>query len=314
MNANKKKFIFSLICLVGGLLLFSQAAEAQKKQIGIGEIKPTPSLRELADKTGQTASLNHLLDSLNEHLIVAFQQSNKFEIIAKSDLGAILKDQQVPVGAIRDPAELKELPGKIKGLDYLVLAAITDFKDQQSEINLSDMNMRVDVRVVDANMILKIYNTTTGSLIQAVNIPVRLDNRGTSRVPSQSYSNGAPDDSLIEAVVDQMSNVAVNRVVDIVYPAKVIAVTDNQVTINRGQGSTVAPNQVWEVFALGNEMIDPDTGASLGHEEIKVGEIQITDVLPQFSKAVIVGENHGIDRGAIVRPKLQPPPAPPPAR
>lgn len=307
-----KRFFTSAILAVGGLFLLSQSALAQKKTVGIGEIKPTNALRDIADKTGQTDSLNHLVDSLNEHLIVTFQQSNKFQVVAHSDLGAILKEQSVPVGAIKDPDDLKALPGKIKGLDYLVLSAITDFKDQKSGMFIADLNMRVDVRVVQANLILKIYNTTTGALIQAVNIPVSLQDKGTTRVPQQGYSNGAPDDSLIEAAVDQLASQAVIRVVDIVYPAKVIAVTDNQVTINRGQGSGIAPNQVWEVFALGNEMIDPDTGVSLGHEEVKVGEIQITDVLPNFSKAIIYGENHGIDRGAIVRPKLAPPPPTPP--
>ncbi|HWB53897.1 MAG TPA: CsgG/HfaB family protein [Tepidisphaeraceae bacterium] len=292
-------------------LLAAGVATAQKKQVGIGAITPTHSLRETADKTGQTDSLNHLIESLNEHLIVTFQQSNKFQIVARSDLGQILKDQQIPVGAIRDPEELKELPGKIKGLDYLVLGAVTDFSDHKSGMFVQSLNMRVDVRVVQANLILKIYNTTTGALVEAVNIPVRQEDKGTSRVPQQGYSNNAPDDSLIEGVVNQLAQQSVNRVVDIIYPARIIAITDNQVTINRGQGSGVAPNQVWEVFALGNEMIDPDTGASLGREEIKVGEIQISDVLPEFSKGTIIGENHGIDRGAIVRPKLQstPPPA-----
>ncbi|HEY1686589.1 MAG TPA: CsgG/HfaB family protein [Tepidisphaeraceae bacterium] len=284
---------------------------AEKKQVGIGEIKSTNSVRDLAARSEQSASLAHLIDSLNEHLIVTFQQTNKFDIIARSDLGVLLKEQRIPVDIIRDPSDLKELPSKIKGLDYLVLGVITDFKDAKSGMMIEGMGMRVDVRTVNVNLILKIYNTTTGVLMQAVNIPVSLTDRGTSRVPTQGFSNGAPDDSLLEQAVDQLSIQSVNKVVDIVYPAKVIAVTDNQVTINRGQGSGIAPNQIWEVFALGNEMIDPDTGASLGHEEVKIGEIQITDILPQFSKAMIVGENHGIDRGEIVRPKLAPPPPPP---
>jgi curli biogenesis system outer membrane secretion channel CsgG len=305
----KNRFFVVIALTLAGLLAAPRIAMAQKKQVGIGEIAPTHALRDTADKTGQTDSLNHLLDSLNQHLIVAFEQSNKFQIVARSDLGAILKDQQIPVGAIRDPEDLKELPGKIKGLDYLVLGVITDFSDQKSGMFVQSLNMRVDVRVVQANLILKIYNTTTGALIEAVNIPVRQEDKGTTRVPQQGYSNNAPDDSLIEGVVNQLADASVNRVVDIVYPARIIAITDNQVSINRGQGSSIAPNQIWEVFALGNEMIDPDTGTSLGREEIKVGEIQITSVLPNFSQGVIVGENHGIDRGAVVRPKLQPAPA-----
>ena len=84
-----------------------------------------------------------------------------------------------------------------------------------------------------------------------------------------------------------------------------MSVTDGVVTINRGEATGIAPNQVWEAFATGKELIDPDTGQSLGKEEIKVGEIVITDVLPKFSKGRVVGENRGIDgQGTIVRRRL----------
>jgi hypothetical protein len=90
------------------------------------------------------------------------------------------------------------------------------------------------------------------------------------------------------------------RVLDVLYPAKVIAKTGDQVTINRGDGGGVEAGQTWNVYALGEEMIDPDTGISLGREEVKIGSEKITDVQPLFSRARVV-EDNGIDKLQVLR-------------
>ena len=56
----------------------------------------------------------------------------------------------------------------------------------------------------------------------------------------------------------------------------------------------------FNVFALGAELIDPDTKESLGREEVKVGTVKISQVNPKTSTADIIDDN-GIDAGAVLR-------------
>jgi hypothetical protein len=88
--------------------------------------------------------------------------------------------------------------------------------------------------------------------------------------------------------------------VDVVFPAKVLIKRDNLVTINRGEGGGVAEGDTFNVYALGEEMIDPDTKESLGREEVKVGKVKISQVNPKTSMATIL-EDTGIDKGAVLR-------------
>jgi len=99
-----------------------------------------------------------------------------------------------------------------------------------------------------------------------------------------------------------MASKMANRVVDVIHPAKIIAQTGKQVTINRGAGTGVSKGQEWEIFALGEEMIDPDTGESLGSSEVMVGLVSIQRVTPRFSTAIVT-EDYGIVKGAIARSK-----------
>jgi hypothetical protein len=94
----------------------------------------------------------------------------------------------------------------------------------------------------------------------------------------------------------------VNRIVDVIYPAKVAAKLGTQITINRGEATGVAVGQVWTVFGLGDEITDPDTGEKLGRNEAEVGKITISRVTPKLSYGE-AKEDTGIAVGNIVRPQ-----------
>jgi len=75
---------------------------------------------------------------------------------------------------------------------------------------------------------------------------------------------------------------------------------DKEVTINRGEGGGVAVGETFNAYALGEELIDPDTKESLGREEVKVGKVKITQVNPKTSIGEILDDT-GIDKGAVLR-------------
>ncbi|MCR4321917.1 MAG: hypothetical protein NUV74_16475, partial [Candidatus Brocadiaceae bacterium] len=81
---------------------------------------------------------------------------------------------------------------------------------------------------------------------------------------------------------------------------KVLSRRDKQITINWGDGTDISVGQIWNVFVVGEELIDPDTKESLGREEVLVGKAKITSVLPKTSTAEIL-EDYGIDKMAILR-------------
>jgi hypothetical protein len=108
---------------------------------------------------------------------------------------------------------------------------------------------------------------------------------------------------LVDTVQEAATSVA-THVADVIFPVRVLTKRDKQVTINRGEGGGVEVGQLWNVFALGEELTDPDTKESLGREEVLVGKAKITNITPKTSTAEIL-EDTGIDKGAILR--LPPP-------
>ncbi len=56
----------------------------------------------------------------------------------------------------------------------------------------------------------------------------------------------------------------------------------------------------YTVYGVGEELIDPTTGLSLGKEESKIGRIEVTSVEEKFSKAKIL-EGSGFKTGDVVK-------------
>ena len=79
---------------------------------------------------------------------------------------------------------------------------------------------------MQATAVIKIFNTSTGAALQAVTVPVSLDERGVHRVPREAFGNRASDDGLIESVAIEVARRGAARVVEFLYPARVLAVTD----------------------------------------------------------------------------------------
>ena len=105
---------------------------------------------------------------------------------------------------------------------------------------------------------------------------------------------------MMVAVARNLAQKIATHFAEVIFPAKVLTRRDKEVTLNRGEGGGVAVGDKFNVFALGQELIDPDTKESLGREEAKVGKVKITQVNPKTSTAQIL-EDTGIDKGAILR-------------
>jgi curli biogenesis system outer membrane secretion channel CsgG len=305
------KYLLTLVCALTMLISSAVAQDVPqgKIRIGIGAVKIVQSLKQQLNQNGQGPAVTRAAETIDAQLMDALQNTRKFEIVARSDLDEMIREQGLPAGVVTDTADTKAaVPAKIKGVEYLVLVTIDDFTDLEQSIYSQEMQMAVSRRTVRMSSVVRIYNTTTGVLLESMSIPSQVESSGTTRVTaSDSVKNSkAQDDSAYTELVNQLSQRVAMRVTDIIFPGKVIAVTGGYVTLNRGAGTSINRGELWEVFAAGAELKDPDTGEVLGKEEVKLGEVIISEVLPKFSKAQIYGENRGIAPGMVIRQKLQP--------
>jgi curli biogenesis system outer membrane secretion channel CsgG len=293
-----KNSLLKNLFVIAGLALLPALASAQDKAtIAVSSIKPTPSL---AAATTKKLELDRIIESLDGQLIDRINATHKFDVLNRSDLSDIIKEQDLGASGNVD-AKTAAKAGQLAGAKYLLVATVDDYQDYVEKATFTGTGETATKRVFRFSIVGKIYDSSTGKLLESANFQTGNDEfKQIQMERSYVVKDGELSDEMMIAVSRSMAEKIANHVVDILFPAKVLVKRDNTVTINRGEGAGVAEGDTFNVYALGAELIDPDTKESLGREEVKVGKVKISQVNPKTSMATIL-EDTGIDAGAVLR-------------
>ncbi|PIR17444.1 MAG: hypothetical protein COV46_04140 [Deltaproteobacteria bacterium CG11_big_fil_rev_8_21_14_0_20_49_13] len=99
-------------------------------------------------------------------------------------------------------------------------------------------------------------------------------------------------DKCVDWIVDNMERLP--------WEGKVISSKGGRIYMNAGGSAGVKVGDTFTVYKAGEELVDPDSGASLGVEETLAGQMQISKVMPKFSIGMITSGG-AFRQGDIVR-------------
>lgn len=295
----KNLFLKSIFVSLGMSLLPALASAQDKATLGILDINPTPALA-ASLAPDKKLEMNRIIESLDSQLTASINATRKFDIVSRGDAGEITKEQQFGASGNVDPNTAAQI-GKDLGAKYIFTATVDDYQDYVEKATFEGTGDTATKRVFRLSIVGKIYDSTTGKLLASANFQTGNDEfKQIQQERNYSVKDGELSDEMMVAVSRSMAEKIAIHVADVLFPIRVLIKDDSGVTINRGDGGGVAVGDTFNVFALGKALIDPDTGEKLGNEEVKVGQVKITEVDPTFSKAQVL-EDTGIDTGAILR-------------
>jgi len=234
-------------------------------------------------------------DSFVDMLTTAFVKSRKFDVIERSSLSKIANEQALGAsGAIS--ADSAAQIGKLAGVSYMVIGIISQLG--YSKKNIGAFGVHVSRTEASIGIDIRLVDTTTGKIMLAESFTKKKNATGIGG----GYVNVDLSSGPLSELAREICNEIVKKVMFTVYPPKVVKVKGNNVMINYGE-SVISKGQVYTVFKKGEELIDPDTGESLGAEEEEVGTVKITRVTAKFSVGEILNSKQPIKAGMLLRPR-----------
>src|SRR5208283_5012514 len=300
MKNSIRNFGFGLLSVL--LLPALARAREGKATLAVTAIKTTPSLT-ASVKPDKKEEMGRIVESLDSQLVDRINATRKFDVVGRSDLADVIKEQDLGASGNVD-AKTAAQAGKLAGAKYLLITTVDDFQDYVEKATFEGTGRSATKRVFRLSVVGKVYDSSTGKLLESANFQTGNDEfKKIQEERSYVVKDGELSDEMMVAVSRDLAQKIANRIADVVFPAKVLLKRDKDITINRGEGGGVSVGDTFNVFALGEEMIDPDTKESLGREEVKVGKVKITQVNPKTSTAEILDDT-GIDKGAILRKSL----------
>jgi len=260
---------------------------AGKKKLAVTKITANPAVGKRMAAQGVSLSLDSILEGLDAQVHDRLLNTRRFEMLERADADALALES----AAAGESFDFNKA-------DYILTIRVDGFNDRTETRRLASLGKTIMARAIEISAVAKITEVSTQRSIASANISVmKRDSENRSENTTQRVGE-AMDELMMQAVRELAQKIA-GRTTDAIFPARIIGRRDRIVTINRNDQSGIAVGQTWEVYALGDELVDPDTGETF-REEVFVGKVRVTRVTPQNSQAEII-EDNGIDRNAIVR-------------
>ncbi|HAR44792.1 MAG TPA: hypothetical protein DCS05_01110 [Nitrospiraceae bacterium] len=193
--------------------------------------------------------------------------------------------------------------GQLIGVNTIAIGTITEFGEKVDGVNVfflaggkkSTARVVIDVQLVD---------TTTGRIIKALSATGEEGNVGISLFVvsgGTSLDDTKVGKALRKAIKKLTADVSA-EMQNVPWSGRIVKADAREVYINAGAASNMQSGMKFLVYSAGEELVDPETGESLGKEESLAGEVMVTSVLEKVSKAAIVS-GMGFSKGDVVRMK-----------
>jgi len=249
-----------------------------------------------------------------EMLITALQNSGNYIVLEREDktFQDILKEQDLGKDGRIKPETAAKF-GEILGAQILIKGVVTEFCQYETIKGVGffikgltlggggiiTAQVAVDIRMVDASTggIIESHRTEQKANTVAVTGGVKLGDVVIGGLDFHKTPLGKATRLAIEDMVDFITTQSKAKP----WEGRIVKVENDQVIINAGSDVGIKIGDKMEVWVTGKELIDPETGLSLGVEEgKKIGMIEVIDVKEKYSVAVI-STGVGFKRNDIVR-------------
>jgi curli biogenesis system outer membrane secretion channel CsgG len=308
MKMVKKVTFFGLTGLILAGFLFASYAMA-------GGLKKVVAVSRFENKTSFGGSGRVSLDEgMADQLTDALMQSGQFVVMERETLADVIAEQDMAATG-RFQRSKSARTGKLTSVQVLVKGTITEFElmESGSGTGIDFKGFKIGTKKEEAHvgLIIRLIDTTTGEVLASRRVEGKAKSGGFKFGMEDIEGIDFGTESFHKTPLGKATQITIDNAVEFIasklralpFQGRIIKVKGNEIFISAGEQTNASVGDIFTVYAVGEELMDPDTGELLGVEEEETGELKIFQVQKKYSKARIVGGCKGIKRGDIIRSK-----------
>lgn len=219
---------------------------------------------------------------------------DRFIVYERNRLDQILSEQGLQNSLSNNGTQLK-----IDGVDYLIYGSITKKTTEKKTVNTGQFasvsytsTFGVDIKIADA---------LTGEIRRAEAIEATVD-AGNGVATGNFVNTNVSSDSLVEAqrIVAKKSAALL---AESIFPIRVADVDESDIYLNYGDSILSVGDQL-NIVKEGREIIDRDTGKSLGSRQTVLGTVEVVITDNSLSIAKFIGNSFDVEPGDMAKISL----------
>jgi curli biogenesis system outer membrane secretion channel CsgG len=271
--------------------------------------KKTIAVMDFENKAG-AASNFRIGSGMAEMLTTSLVNSGRFIVVERQAIQDVLTEQDFGASG-RTAQEAAAKFGKILNAQILVRGAVTEFSQRSSRggqgFRYKGFSLGMSGGKAHVAVNIRLYDSTTGQILDSQRCEGSASSSGLSFGYSESdwavgtsTFKSTPLGEATQQAIDNAVYFIIMHMQDVPWQGQIVTVKGSTVYLNCGANSGVKIGDSFNVYRPGEELIDPETGISLGSETTMIGRVQVVEVEDKFSKATVVS-GAGFERGSIIR-------------
>jgi curli biogenesis system outer membrane secretion channel CsgG len=298
----------------------------RKARLGVLEVDNTSSAQSFTVSSAggnidYSSSTNGVpVNGIEAIVIDSLSRTNRFRLVERTVLSDVKAEQDLASsGRVAGPSGAAT--GNILGAQYLVQVVVTDYETNTSGkdggvggllrnkvpilggVKMGGGTGRVglNIRLIDAETSEIMFTKQIESQINEKNFAIGGIGFGSDIALGGFFSSYSrtPIGQAVIAGVNQGVFDLIKQIGAQSAAGSVVKADASQIYVNLGKDS-VAAGEILEVREMGEELIDPETGISLGGSESVLGTVEVTQVQDKFSIARPVNLSKTPTRGTKV--------------
>jgi|GEM_PF-1199724 len=235
-----------------------------------------------------------------DQLRANFSQIGKFSVINRQFGPEVLSEKALLGSELVPPSEAANL-GSVIGADLMLLGKIYRFETETRDKKFYNST---DTIIKDRiELYYQIVDAHTQKILWANTIDFYFD-----KEKQQTLAEQLADDEEYSSLTDTLNALSVlisGEVLSHIYPPKVISVKGKSIIISHG-GKALGLGNILKIYGAGKTVKDPDTGRPLVIDGEMLGEIEITDLRPEYAIGTLVkGDIGKVNVKVVLRGKAR---------
>jgi hypothetical protein len=174
--------------------------------------------------------------------------------------------------------------GGILGADYIVVGKIGQASIGRKNNALDIIGESASSYSAEIDIDYRIIVLATRQVKWSDTISLSIDQEDIDRITRNKQDNAAS-----QAILSHFASIISNQLTSNIYPLRVVSKSIDRVTVVLNQGGkSLAEGDKLKIMSLGENVVDPYTGESLGQQEHTIATIEIIKVMPKMSIAKVV--------------------------
>lgn len=268
-------------------------------------IKKEIAVKDFENQAGWAGDYD-LGNNLGVMLESALFDTGRFVVLQREKLGTILAEQDLAASGRTAKSKVAQT-GKLRSARFIAGGAMTEVSRSQSGsdggISIKGFSIGGKKDTAQITAIVTLTDTTTGEIVAKERVVGKAGGTGL-RVGYSGAIGGSlggfaktPIGEAAQDVINQAAIFLAKKMEEMPLTGSIVKVSDSgQVIINRGSEFGIEVGQTMKVQELGEELTDPDSGASLGREEGKMlGDLKVTKVLEKVAYCEVTKGEKDLD-------------------